>query len=40
MQQKRKENYFSKVKTIKQYDSYKQWVEELKEKAEIERYIK
>lgn len=37
--EKRKEQYFAKVKKIKQYDLYKQWVEDLKQKAEIERYI-
>ncbi|MCK4994629.1 MAG: hypothetical protein KAS13_06255 [Candidatus Omnitrophica bacterium] len=36
---KRRDNYFSKVKTKKQYELYKQWVEELKQKAEIEKYI-
>ncbi len=36
----RKENYLKKVKTIKKYKLYKKWVEDLKQKANIKRYIK
>ncbi len=36
----KKENYFKKVKTIKKYEAYKKWVEDLKQQANIKRYIK
>ena len=36
----KKENYLKKVKTIKKYESYKKWVEDLKQQANIKRYIK
>ena len=38
--EKRKANYFTKVKQIKKYELYKQWVEDLKQQANIKRYIK
>lgn len=37
---KRKDYYFDRVKMIKKYDLYKEWVEELKKKANIKVYIK
>lgn len=36
----KKDGYLKKVKTIKQYDMYKQWVEDYKKKAAIKVYIK
>ncbi len=36
----KKDGYFKKVKNIKQYDMYKQWVEDYKKKATIKVYIK
>lgn len=36
----KKDYYIDRVKNIKKHEMYKQWVEDLKEKAQIERYIK
>jgi len=36
---KRKDQYFEKVKMIKKYDLYKEWVEELKKQANIKRFV-
>ena len=35
-----KEDYLKKVRMIKQYELYQQWVKDLKEKANIKRYVK
>jgi len=38
--EERKDYYFNRVKMIKQYESYKKWVEDFKEEANIKVYIK
>ncbi|MBU0549688.1 MAG: hypothetical protein KJ838_05180 [Candidatus Omnitrophica bacterium] len=38
--EKRHDYYFDKIKTIKKYKGFKEWVETLKEQANIKRFIK